>query len=163
MGSWLATNWFTLLQTVGIVAGFLFTGISLLIDSKVRRASNLISLTKNHRDIWSQFYRQPELTRILETSVDLKAEPISAMEERFVKLLILHLNSAYTVLQDGFVSKPENLSKDIQSFFSLPIPRKVWEKHKHFHDRRFVIFVETRMNQSQEESVREDNAHFSDH
>lgn len=62
---WLSLHWFTLLQSIGIVGGLLFTGVSLRIDTKVRRVSTLITITQQHRDIWTQLYRRPEMARHL--------------------------------------------------------------------------------------------------
>ena len=45
MGSlhWLAQNWFTLLNAIGVVGGLLFTGHSLRSETKTRRIANLLS------------------------------------------------------------------------------------------------------------------------
>ncbi len=48
---WLAENWFTLLNVIGIVGGLFFTGHSLRSETKTRRVANLLSLTQAHRDI----------------------------------------------------------------------------------------------------------------
>lgn len=38
--------------------------------------------------------------------------------------------------------KLEGMQKDIKAFFSLPIPKAVWEQVKPFQDEDFVEFVE---------------------
>ena len=60
----------------------------------------------------------------------------------FVIFLILHLNSSYYAMRAGFFQKPQGLRKDIEIFFSLPIPREVWRKARIMQDERFVTFVE---------------------
>ena len=144
MGFWdfIGHSWFIFLQSVGIIASLLFTGLSLRIDAKVRRASNLLIITEQHRGIWSQLYRRPELSRVLDDKADLKQMPVTEVEELFVTLLILHLSSVYHVMSDHLVIKPEGLREDISSFFVLPIPQNVWEKVKMFQDRDFVEFVD---------------------
>jgi hypothetical protein len=140
--NWVQNNWFILLQSLGIITSICFAGISFRIDTKVRRVANLLEITKQHRDIWSEFYARPELKRVLKPSVNLTAHPITAEEELFVKLLILHLASAYRTSTFGMVTTPEELRDDISSFFGLPIPRAVWERMQHLQDHDFVRFVE---------------------
>jgi len=80
--------------------------------------------------------------RVLDKTADLKSTPVTDWEELFVNLLILHLNSAYHAMQAKMFVKQEGLQRDIQMFFSLPIPRSVWESAKSFQDADFVKFVE---------------------
>ena len=141
--NWFRDNWFTLLQSLGIIGGLLFTGFSLRIDARVRRISNVFEVTKQHREIWTQLYSQPELKRILDPAVDVTQDPVTSGEELFLTLLILHLASAYRARRFGMVLSPEELRADISSFFALPIPRAVWEKSKAFQDHDFVSFVES--------------------
>jgi hypothetical protein len=127
---WLSQNWFALLQSAGIIGSLLFTGITLRDDVRSRRVGNLIAITGQHREIWGYLYSRPELTRVLDATTDLKRVPISEEEELFVTLLILHLNSSYQAMKSGMLVKPEGLHRDIRTFFSLPIPRLVWNKAK---------------------------------
>src|SRR5262245_45305825 len=127
---WLEGNWFTLLQSAGIAGSLVFTAISLRIDARVRRVGNLLALTDQHREIWLQLYRRPELARVLDARADLTNKPVTQHEELFVSLLVLHLNSAYHAIQAGMFLSPEGLGEDIRMFFSLPIPKAVWEEMK---------------------------------
>lgn len=144
-GGWIGENWFTLLQSAGIIGGLLFTGISLRIDTKVRRVGNLFEVTKHHREIWTGLYSRPELKRILKSDVDVDRGPITSEEELFVNLLVLHLASAYRAAVGGMFILPTELDADIGRFFSLPIPRAIWEKTRRFQDQDFVGFVEDRL------------------
>src|ERR1041385_6179040 len=110
--TWITSNWFLFLQSVGIIGGLLFTAISLQIDAKVRRVGNLIAITQHHRDIWTRLYTVPELARVMNANVDLKHTPVTVAEELFVNLLILHLNSAYHAMTFGMFMKPERLGRD---------------------------------------------------
>jgi len=53
--SWLKDNWFSLLQSGGIVLGLLDTAITLIRDAKDRRRSDVLALMQQHRDLWQQF------------------------------------------------------------------------------------------------------------
>jgi hypothetical protein len=140
MAGWLAQNWFDILSTIGIVGSLLFTAHSSRAETKTRRISNLITLTQNHREIWSALFKNPELERVVGTQ---SKEPITVQEEILVNLVIQHLQSVFYAVSDKLVLKPEQLRRDIRDFFSLPIPRAVWEKNKVFQNEEFVAFVES--------------------
>lgn len=140
--AWWGQNWFFLLQSLGIIGGLLFTASALRIDAKVRRIGNLITITAHHRRLWSQLYSRAELLRLLDPKADLKRKPITAEEELFMMLLLVHLSTARHAMLDDMLVTPEGLRKDIHWFFSLPIPKAVWDKVKSRHDRDFVAFVE---------------------
>jgi len=135
-------NWMFLLQTLGIVGALLFTGFALLLDARSRRAGNLIRLTDRHRDLWERMSSKSQLTRILDPDADIVQTPVTAEEEMFVIFVILHLSDNYFVIKAGFFERPRGLAKDIRRFFSLPIPRRVWEKVRDLQDQPFVTFVE---------------------
>jgi len=139
---WASENWFSLIQTLGIIAGLAFTAASLRADTKTRQVSNLLIITGQHREIWKEFYRRPELSRVLEHDPDLEARPLSNDEELFVRLLILHLAGTFEATRDNVYLKPEGLERDVQFFFSLPIPKTVWNKFKVFQNTGFVQFID---------------------
>jgi hypothetical protein len=139
---WILQNVLTLIQTVLLAAGLSFTGVAVLLDARARRVGNLIQLTQQHRDLWERLYVQPELARILDPAADPSRSPVTAEEEMFVIFLILHLSNTYYAIRAGFLRKLRGLHKDIEQFFSLPIPHTVWEKVKDLQDESFVRFVE---------------------
>lgn len=140
---WIGQNWLALVQTTALGGGLLFTGIAVLLDARARRIGNLIQLTQQHRDLWERLYMQSELSRILDPAADTAKSPVTAEEEVFVTFLILHLSNAYYATRAGFYQRLPGLHKDIERFFSLPIPRAVWDKVKDLQDESFVRFVET--------------------
>jgi hypothetical protein len=139
---WIGHNWFALVQTVALAFGLLLIGIALLLEARARRVGNLIQLTQQHRDLWERMYSQPELARILDPGADLTKIEVTAEEEMFVVFIILHLSSTYYAMRSGFFQKLHGLSKDIERFFSLPIPHAVWDKVKVLQEPPFVKFVE---------------------
>jgi hypothetical protein len=139
---WLNQHWFTLLQSIGIVGGLIFTGISFLTDAKDRKVTNLIAVTHEHRDIWTQLYKRPELWRVLNRFPDLTKLPVTAEEQLFVNFVILHLSSVYEAMKNSMFFEAPGLGRDLKHLFSLPIPRFVWEKMKPLQDPKFIEFVE---------------------
>jgi hypothetical protein len=142
LSDWIGHNWFPILQTVLIAGALLLIAFGFFLEARARRVTNLIQLTQAHRELWERMYLQPDLSRILDPGADLSEESITSQEELFVIFLILHLNSTYYAMRSGFFQKPDGLRKDIERFFSLPIPSAAWAKVKAFQDAPFVDFVE---------------------
>ena len=141
MGAWIVENWFNLLSAVGITASLLFTAVSLRSETKTRRVANLLTLTQNHREIWSQLFDHPVLGRVLAPDVDLSKVPMTLDERWYANLVIQHVSSAYEAMKSGLAIKPEGLAKDVGWFFSLPIPRAVWRATEYLQNPDFVDFV----------------------
>ena len=141
--NWLTEHWFDLIQTTGVVGGLLFTGFALNADAKAKRASNLLNITQQHRELWSLLYSEPELFRILRSDANIASEPVTPKEEQFVRFIILHLNASFQADKAGVYNEPSGVNADTKSFFALPIPPAVWTARKQFCDADFVNFVET--------------------
>ena len=141
MGVWALEHWLELLNAVGVVGSLLFTAFSLREETKTRRVTNLLTLTQNHREIWSLLVRNPELGRVLDAGVNLQANAVTPEEELLVNFLVQHLNVAYHAMRDRLYVRPEGMKRDVAEFFSLPIPESIWEKLKPMQDEDFVAFV----------------------
>ncbi len=139
---WIAENWVTTLNAVGVIGGLLFTASASRSEERTRRVANLLTITRNHREIWSDFYRTRELARVLAPAPDLVHQPITRQEEIFVNLVILHLSSVFHALKDDVLIHQEGLRRDVAGFFSLPIPTVVWERSRALQNAAFVSYVE---------------------
>jgi hypothetical protein len=145
MGSleWVGYNWFSLLQSGGIIGSLLFTGLALRLDAKERHTSHELAVTQAHRELWTNLYKRPVLSRVLDPNADLARRPVTHEEEMFILLLVVHLKTSLEVLKSGRRPKPDDgLHKDIRWFFSLPVPKAVWEQAKARQEAEFVRFVE---------------------
>ena len=140
---WLTQNWFPLLQTVGIVGGLAFTGLSIRQATAARKATDLLAITEQHRQLWVPAYTQPGLTRILATEVDLVEKPITTVEERFLNELVIHFYTGWRLAGKGSLLTLEAMRADARTFLNYPLPRAVWEQTKKFRDERFVQFIES--------------------
>lgn len=143
IGEWLSQNWFNLVSVAGIISGLWFTAISLHSETKTRRIANLLTITGNHREIWQEFIYHPELARILDATADPARKPVTREEEIFVNLVIAHINSVFYSIKDELVIELQGLRRDVWWFFSLPVPKAVWEKTKLIQNDDFVAFVES--------------------
>jgi hypothetical protein len=140
---WILQNWFDLFSVVGIIGGLWFTAVSLRSETKTRRIANLLTITANHREVWKEFFRSPELARVIEPTADVSKQPITPAEEFFMNMIISHTSSMYEALKDDLVIRQEGLRRDVQSFFSLPVPNAVWTKAKLLQNQDFAAFIES--------------------
>ena len=136
-------NWFPVLQGVGIIGGLLFTALSIRRDTKARRSTDLLALAQQHRDLWSETYKNPELGRILAPTVDLMARKISIAEKEFLNVVFVHFYTGWLLAKQGELAliPMEAVEADIRGFFVLPIPQKVWNETRSNRDPKFVEFV----------------------
>lgn len=125
MGTWLAANWFTLIQTAGVVGGLFYSATALHLDAKVRRTEVILALTEAHRDIWEKLIDQPALGRVLEPNAALLKMPPSPAERRFVQLVLLHLDTVRTAAKEGTYQISPGMIDDVRAFLRLPIPNEV--------------------------------------
>ena len=140
---WLAENWFTYLNAVGVVGGLFFTGYSLHSETKTRKIANLLTLAQSHRDVWKEALQEPKLHRVLATKPDLHRSPVTREEEIFVTLVFQHLGIVVRTMKNDLTINPEGLRRDVAEFLALPIPRIVWSRIQHVQDCDFVVFVES--------------------
>jgi hypothetical protein len=147
MTQWFTENWFDLFSSLGIIGGLWFTAVSLHSETKTRRIANLLAITANHREVWKEFTRNPELAHVIDPTVDVAKQPVTPAEESFLNLVISHTSSVYEALKDELLTKQEGLRRDVGSFFSLPIPKTVWQKTKPLQNLDFAAFVESCLKQ----------------
>jgi plasmid maintenance system killer protein len=146
VSTWVAEHWLDLLQSIGIVGGLYFTAYTTRKDERARRIGNSIAINEQYRQIWKELFDHPELGRILKADVDLKKHPVVVQEELFVNMLILHLSTVYRAMEHDEFVKLEGLRADVTGFFTLPIPKVVWEKLKALQDGDFVAFIHSCLN-----------------
>jgi len=145
MAQWFVENWFNLFSSAGIIGGLWFTAVSLHSETKTRRIANLLTLTANYREVWKEFFRSPELARVIEPSANVAKKPVTPAEEFFVHMVISHTSSVYEALKDELLTKQDGLRRDVRSFFSLPVPKAVWTKTKLLQNHDFAAFIESSM------------------
>lgn len=148
MAQWLTENWFELFSSVGIIGGLWFTAISLYSETKTRRVANLLTITGNYREIWKEFFTSPTLARVIDPAADVAKHPVTPTEELFVGLIISHINSVFYASNDDLVVKWKGLRRDVGLFFSLPVPKAVWNTTKLLQNQDFAAFIESSLKKS---------------
>jgi hypothetical protein len=146
IANWLFADWSELIQDIGIVAGFVFTALTVHREGKARKVTNLILLAERYHALWKQTYDNPELSRVLVENPGLEANPITFAEDRFVRSIVVHLYTVYQSKKSKMMVTVEGMAKDVKAILSLPIPYAIWQRVKPFQDRDFVEFVELALN-----------------
>jgi hypothetical protein len=143
VGEWISQNWFNLFSSAGIIGGLWFTAISLHSETKTRRIANLLTITANYREVWKEFFRSPELVRVIDPVANVAKKPVTPAEDFFVNMVISHTSSVYEALKDELLTQQEGLRRDVKSFFSLPVPKAVWTNTKLLQNQDFAAFIES--------------------
>jgi hypothetical protein len=81
------------------------------------------------------------LGRIFQEDAQALTSPVTVAEEEFLNLVMAHFQTSWRIAKVGGIITLGELAADVRGFFSLPLPRAVWEKTKGFRNRRFVKFV----------------------
>jgi hypothetical protein len=147
--SWWDENWFSLVQTIGIVSGLVLGAAALWADMKARRedasarrVETLMLTTQYHRDIWGRILDEGSLNRVLDPTADLDSQPLSEEERMLCTFLILHLFATFEARKAGVFRIDWADSHDVGELFSLPVPSTVWNLVKPYQSEEFVEFVE---------------------
>ena len=140
--SWLQSNWSSAIGAVGIVGSLWFTAAYFREDARARQVSNLLALDERHRLLWNDAHQRKDLRRVFMKQIDLASEPPSVAEEEFLRLAAIHFETGWRLERILDRSELKALAMDAAEFFSLPLPRAVWERTKGLRNRRFVRFVE---------------------
>lgn len=140
--AWLSENWFSLVQSTGIVGGLVFGGVATRRDARSRRTGNLLAFTSQHRELWIEVHRRADLARILEPEVDLLGQPMTVAEEEFLNTVFVHVQTGWELASKDGLMSTKVLAADMQNFLSHPLPRLAWERRRTTREPRFVRFME---------------------
>lgn len=143
MEGWIAGNWFDLLQTAAIVTGLFATVHNIRADRRERMVNTQFTIASAHREIWSRLADNPKLARVLRGDANTSEKAITLDEELLVQFLILHLRATFKARRAKMDFGDDRVALDTRYFFTLPIPRAVWERSREFQDADFVAFVES--------------------
>ncbi len=140
--AWFLQNWFSLLQSLGVIVGLLFTSLSIRQNTHERRIADLLTLAAQHRDLWSEFHRRPELQRVQDTTVDLVSKPVTPAEAEFLNVVFVHYYTGWLLAKRKALPTLEALTADAGNFFRLPLPKTAWLDTRSSRDPAFVCFIE---------------------
>jgi hypothetical protein len=139
--SWSGSAWFNAIQTIGIVGSLLVAAAAERRASRAREIGNLLTLAQHHRELWEAVYPKTELARVFRSDADVLGQAATPAEEVFLNEAIIQFQTSWCIATRGGLITERDLATDAGGFFSLPLPRAVWEKTKEFRNPRFVKFV----------------------
>ena len=139
---WVEGNWFSIVQTVGVMGSLCLAAAAANREAKAREIENLLTISEHHRELWKGVYQRQDLERIFRADADVQTSAITVAEEEFVNLVIVHFLKGWRIAKIGGITTLDELATDVRGFFSLPLPHAVWEKTKTTRNPRFVRFVE---------------------
>jgi hypothetical protein len=138
----LGENWFALAQSLGIIGGLAYNAVALRKDVQARRTADQILLTEQHRELWSEVHRRPELMRLLDPDANPDSQPLTPVEEHYLRLVFVHFHTGWMLAREHSLLSLEVLARDIADFFRLPLPKVGWRRARSAMDPAFVRFVE---------------------
>jgi len=136
------STWFTLLQSVGIIASFGLSAWALRKADKSNKVSNYLSLIQSHRDIWTKTLEDRRFDRVRKKDSSLWTAPITLEERQFLTFIILHITCTFQMLKNGSVVNIEGLQDDLSDLMTMPFFRRHWEETKYLHNQDFRKFVD---------------------
>jgi hypothetical protein len=146
LSSWVDGNWFNVIQTSGIIGSLWLAAAAANRDARAKEIENLLSLSEHHRELWKSVPQRKDLQRVFQADANVLLTPATVTETEFLNLVIVHFQTGWWIARAGGITTLKELKADARSFFSLPLPRAVWEKTKSFRNRRFVKFIEYALN-----------------
>lgn len=140
--SWVAENWFNLVQTIGVIGSLLMTAAAACREARAKEIENLLIIAEHHRELWTVARQRVELKRIFQEDFCALKSPVTVAEQEFLNLVLAHLLTSWRIAKAGGIITLKELADDAKDFFTLPLPRAVWEKTKTNRNPEFVRFVE---------------------
>lgn len=145
MGSltfWLSEHWYSLLESIGIIVGLIFTGVTVQRDLEARRVAEYLTLATQHRRLWGQLHRRKVLRHLLDADRDIRFHPVTHEETHFLRQIFVHYHTSWLISREGGLLLPRSvLAADAGNFFHLPVPHHAWEQIKGGFQAEFVSFI----------------------
>lgn len=132
-------DWFSLIQTLAIIASLAIATYSIYQNNKTQKISNYLTLIQYHREIWKMTFDNKSLSDIFK--IKNKNQELTLEQNQFLTFLFLHLSCSYELYKNNNIIKIEGIGKDISSTFAFPAIKEFWDKNLIFYNNDFVEFV----------------------
>lgn len=129
-------------QLLLIAGGLGFTAIQVRRTARSVRVTNLLSLTRNHRELWGTILEAPQLRAVLHSTRAVTSSADLSLEERLlVNFFLLHMASAYELQRHRMITRNRAFGRDMAGLVCLPAFEVLWRENAHFHPPRFRRFL----------------------
>jgi hypothetical protein len=139
---WLATSWFSLVQTIVLVATLAVAISALRSSGRAAKASNTLAIVANNRQIWSQLTTNHQLQSVMRADMGPN-EHVTESEFNFVMQVINQIATVFELVQSGGADSLEGARRDICDTMNLPVFKTVWEMNRAYRGVDFVEFMES--------------------
>jgi hypothetical protein len=134
------SNWFTLLQSAGIIFSILLSTRAIFREARSRKISNYIQLTQFHREIWKMTMELEGLQRIRSKTIDCDLR-LTHNEEQFLTFVFLHITCAFTLAKSNDLISIDQMKNDISEFLTFPLVKEFWQSNSRYYNQDFRDFV----------------------
>ena len=130
LSSWTGQNWFNLVQTLGIMGSLLMTAEAARQNAKTREIENLLTISDQHRELWSGVRHRSALERIFQESAKVLNAPITVEEDEFLNLATAHFLTSWRIARVGSMITLGELAADVHEFLIAPSPARFGKRPK---------------------------------
>lgn len=138
-------------QALALIFGIIFTVTQLARTARSAKATNLLAITKNHRELWAMALESPELQELIDPAFSVKAAmDLSAKQRYFVNFVLLHMASTYELTRLHVLTKNSEIDRDVGALISLPAFTIMWKDLRPYHPCRFQKYVDKCIKEAKE-------------
>jgi hypothetical protein len=138
---WLTSNWFSIVETISLVATLTVAICALRPSTKAVKSSVLLNLVNSNREIWGKLVTNPKLQSAVRSTIPA-GKSITSEEKQFVKEVILHSLVSFEIAKMGGLTPTQGVRIDIHDTMSLPVFNTVWNELKVYQPKDFVEFID---------------------
>ncbi len=129
---------FQVVQISILVLGATLTVLQLGRTARAARATNLLAITKNHREIWTFALEHPDTLELMDPEMPFSGiQDLSNDQRQFADFLLLHMASAHALVKRGLLSRNRSDRRDVGGVLALPAFRAIWADLQSYHPPRF--------------------------
>lgn len=139
---WFATSWFSLVQTIVLVATLAVAISALRSSGRAAKASNTLAIVANNRQIWGQLTSNHQLQSVMRAYLGPN-EHVTESEFNFVMQVINQIATVFELVQSGGADSLEGARRDVCDTMNLPVFKAVWEMNRAYRGADFVEFMES--------------------
>jgi hypothetical protein len=137
---WMSANWFSLLQSVSIVAGLVFAATQLRDANRQRESDSLVRVFDNNRQILSLGFTHPKLFGILSDAKD--SDPV--LTRYYLQLWFNQFSQIHSYLKRSLFrgELKESLDRDLSDFIAMQNAQTHWQRFGQFYPASFQKYVD---------------------
>jgi hypothetical protein len=137
--TWLAANWFSLLQTVSIVTGIAVVAIQQRQGRRQRESDSLVKLYDINRELACFAIAHPPLLKVLED----ENIPNHLAQKRYLQMWLNQLSLSHSFLKNSVVQPElqEELRRNLADFMTMENMRGHWQCYGSFYPTSFQKYV----------------------